>query len=322
MMWWRTDLHDLHRLSDRISTLYVEHTHIDRAENAIILINKERTVRVPAAYLVILLLGPGTRITHGAMNLLGDSATGIAWVGEHGVRYYAGGPTPTSGTRLLQRQAELVTNRTERLRVAREMYARRFPGEDVSTATMQQLRGREGVRVRRLYRHHAERTGVKWTKRDYVPGDAHAAGDDVNRCLSAANTCLYGICHAIIAGLGASPGLGFVHTGGSTSFVNDIADLYKAEVTIPLAFDMTAAGTVEERDIRRAFRDQVADGRLLHRIIADLSDLLAPDDVREVDQKDRNDLWDERRSPVPGGTAYGLLHQIVSGPTITTEQHP
>lgn len=320
-MWWRTDLHDLHRLSDRVSTLYVEHTHIDRAENAIILINKERTVRVPAAYLVILLLGPGTRITHGAMNLLGDSATGIAWVGEHGVRYYAGGPTPTSGTRLLQRQAQLVSNRNERLRVAREMYARRFPGEDVSTATMQQLRGREGARVRGLYRAHSERTGVPWSKRDYVPGDAYASGDDVNRCLSAANTCLYGICHAVIAGLGASPGLGFIHTGGSTSFVNDIADLYKAEFTIPLAFDMAAAGTVEERDVRRAFRDRLTDGRLLHRIIGDLTELLAPDDVREAASVDRNELWDERRTAVPGGTSYGLSHRTVTGPRIEPEQH-
>jgi CRISP-associated protein Cas1 len=320
-MWWRADLHDLHRISDRISTLYVEHTHVDRAENAIVLINKERTVRVPAAFLVILLLGPGTRVTHGAMNLLGDSATGVAWVGEHGVRYYAGGPTPTTGTRLLQRQAQLVTNRNERLRIARLMYAQRFPGEDVSNLTMQQLRGREGVRVRRLYEHHAQRTGVPWKKRDYVPGDAFASGDDVNRCLSAANACLYGICHAVIAGLGASPGLGFIHTGGSTSFVNDLADLYKAEFTIPLAFELVAAGTVDEPDVRRAFRDQLKDGRLLHRIIADLTKLLAPDDEREADRLDRNELWDERDGTVPGNTRYGMQHLTVTGPAVTPQAH-
>jgi CRISPR-associated protein Cas1 len=301
--------------------LYVEHTHIDRDDNAIVLINKERTVRVPAAFLVVLLLGPGTRVTHGAMNLLGDSATGVAWVGEHGVRYYAGGPTPTSGTRLLQRQAELVSNRNQRLRVARAMYAKRFPDEDVSSATMQQLRGREGARVRKLYRYHAERTGVPWSRRDYVPGDAYAAGDDVNRCLSAANTCLYALCHAVIAGLGASPGLGFVHTGGSTSFVNDMADLYKAEYAIPLAFDLAVAGTVDERDVRLAFRDRISDGRLLHHIVHDLGELLAPENDLD-DDRDHNELWDETTGSVAGGVNYQLKHRTVTGPPVEPRRPP
>ena len=85
-MWWRADPHELHRVVDRVSSLYVERTHIDRDENAIVLINKERTVRVPAALVAVILIGPGTRITHGAVNLLGDSGTAVCWVGEHGVR--------------------------------------------------------------------------------------------------------------------------------------------------------------------------------------------------------------------------------------------
>lgn len=193
------------------------------------------------------------------------------------------------------------------------MYQRRFPNEDVSNATMQQLRGREGARVRALYREHSQRTGVPWTKREYIPGDAFAAGDDVNRALSAANTCLYGLCHAVIAGLGASPGLGFVHTGGSTSFVNDIADLYKAEATIPLAFDLAAVGATEERDVRHAFRDRAKDGRLLHRIINDISDLLAPSTTADTD---RNHLWDDAGGVVEGGRNYQLHHQTVTGPRV------
>ena len=61
----------------------------------------------------------------------------------------------------------------------------RFPGEDVSQLTMQQLRGREGARVRRAYRDHSERTGIKWSGRAYDPNDWHS-GDLVNRALSAA----------------------------------------------------------------------------------------------------------------------------------------
>jgi CRISP-associated protein Cas1 len=125
------------------------------------------------------------------------------------------------------------------LGVAREMYAMRFPDEDVSAMTMQQLRGREGARVRRVYRENAERTGVEWSKRNYDP-EQWEAGDPVNQALSAANSALYGVVHAVVVALGCSPALGFIHTGHHRSFIYDIADLYKAELTIPIAFDVAA----------------------------------------------------------------------------------
>lgn len=303
-MWWRADPHDLHRVTDRVSTLYVERTHVDRDENAVVLINKERTVRVPAAMVAVILLGPGTRVTHGAINLLGDSGTAVCWVGERGVRLYASGLGPSRGTHLLERQAYLVSRKNERLDVARRMYAMRFPNEDVSGLTMQQLRGREGARIRRVYQECSKRTGVEWNKRDYRPGQPFAAGDGVNRLLSAGHSCLYGLCHAAIVGIGASPGLGFIHTGSALSFVMDIADLYKAELTIPLAFDLAAKGRVEERDIRLAFRDKVVDGSLLKRVVDDTRNLLAPPDGTPADW-DRNELWDERTGAVPGGVNWG-----------------
>jgi CRISPR-associated protein Cas1 len=97
-----------------------------------------------------------------------------------------------------------VSNQRTRLRVARDMYAMRFPGENTRSLTMQQLRGREGARVRRLYREHAERTGVEWTRRDYDTDD-FASGTPVNQALSAANTSLYGVAHAVIVALGLAP---------------------------------------------------------------------------------------------------------------------
>ncbi len=319
-MWWRAEALDLHRVTDRVSTLYVERTHVDREDNAIVLINKERTVRVPAAMVAVILLGPGTRVTHGAMNLLGDSGTSVCFVGEHGVRLYMGGMGTSRGSRLLQRQAHLVSRKRERLEVARAMYSMRFPGEDVGTQTMQQLRGREGVRVRRLYKEHAKRTGVAWSGRSYVSGDAFAKGDDVNRLLSAGHACLYGICHASIVGLGLSPGLGFVHTGSAMSFVLDIADLYKADYTIPLAFDLAARSMTEERDMRLALRDRFADGRLLHRIVTDVQSLLGV----ELRDQDELALWDDRLGSVAGGVDWSkqgdadlrvpLDHHVVSGP--------
>ncbi|GLW66578.1 hypothetical protein Arub01_48220 [Actinomadura rubrobrunea] len=108
-IWWKAHPHDLHRLQDRVSSVYVERCHVDRDENAVVVINKRETVRIPAALVAVLLLGPGTRITHGAVNLLGDSGTAICWVGQQGVRLYASGLGPARGAGLLHRQAYLVT---------------------------------------------------------------------------------------------------------------------------------------------------------------------------------------------------------------------
>jgi CRISPR-associated protein Cas1 len=302
-IWWKAHPHDLHRLADRVSSVYVERSHVDRDENAVVIINKRDTVRVPAAMVAVMLLGPGTRITHAATCLLADSGTTVCWVGQQGVRMYAAGLGPSRGAGLLHRQAWLVTRTKERLAVARAMYGMRFPGEDVSSMTMQQLRGREGARVRKIYQAHAQRSGVAWTGREYRAGDAFAAGDDLNRLLSAANAALYGICHAVIVGLGASPGLGFVHTGAATSFVLDIADLYKADYTIPLAFDLAAKGLTTERDARLGMRDRIAEDRLLGRIVHDIKALLTPEGT-EIPDEETNELWDEKVGTVAGGVNW------------------
>lgn len=302
-IWWKAHPHDLHRIADRVSSVYVERSHVDRDENAVVVINKRDTVRIPAAMVAVMLVGPGTRITHGAIQLLGDSGTAVCWVGEQGVRLYASGLGPSRGAGLLYRQAWLVTRPKERLAVARAMYGMRFPGEDVANMTMQQLRGREGARVRKQYQLHARRTGVTWTGRDYRPGDPFAAGDDLNRLLSAANAALYGICHAVITGLGASPGLGFIHTGSATSFVMDVADLYKADYTIPLAFDLAARGLSEERDARLGLRDRIAEDKLLGRIVRDIKALLSPDGT-DIPEIDANELWDDKVGTVPGGVNW------------------
>lgn len=326
-MWWLADPQDLHRVSDRISTLYVERCHVDRDENAVILINRERTIRVPAAMIASLMLGPGTRVTNAAIALLANSGTAVCWVGERGVRMYASGLGPSRGADLVLRQAYLVTRKNERLEVARRMYGMRFADEDVSGLTMQQLRGREGARIKKIYREHSKRTGVAWSGREYVPGQPFDAGDDVNRLLSAGHSCLYAVCHAATVGIGASPALGFVHTGSAMSFVLDIADLYKAEYTIPLAFDLAAQGRVNERDARTAFRDKVADGRLMARIVRDIKTLLLGEES-EFRDADVNELWDEKIGSVRGGLNWAADYGDrvsseaffgISGPELETD---
>ncbi len=272
-----------------------------------VIVNKERTVRVPAAMIAAFLLGPGTRITHGAVRLLADSGSSICWVGEHGVRMYAAGLGPSRGAQLVIRQAHLVSHAPERLAVARRMYAMRFPDEDVSGATMQQLRGREGARVKKIYREESRRTGVAWSSRKYRAGDAFAEGDDINRALSAAHACLYAVCHAAIVGVGASPALGFVHTGGATSFVLDIADLYKAETSIPVAFDLVTAGRTEEEEVRWAMRERFRDGQMMRRVVSDVRTLLMNGAESAPEGEDVNLLWDEAVGTVAGGTNWSVV---------------
>jgi CRISP-associated protein Cas1 len=308
-------LSQLVRAQDRLSFLYLEHCVVNRDDNAITATDKRGTVHIPAATLGALLLGPGTNVTQQAMVLLAESGSTAIWVGEHGVRYYAHGRSLARSSRLLEIQANFVSNTRTRLRVAREMYAMRFPGEDTTGLTMQQLRGREGARVRRLYREHAKRTGIDWQRRDYDPDDFDS-GTPVNKALSAANTSLYGVVHAVIVALGCAPGLGFVHTGHVRSFVYDIADLYKADITIPIAFDITARDVADiGTETRRAVRDHMRDGAFLENCVRDIKTLLREDDglieygpeaFEDPDFESRNVvmLWDDNGRAVAGGTNY------------------
>ena len=231
----RPELQALPQISDRMTFIYLERCVLNRQDGAITVTDENGTVHIPAAAISVLLLGPGTKVTHRAMELIGDAGVSVLWVGEAGVRYYAGGRPMTHSSAMLIRQAELVSNTRLHLDVVRKMYCMRFPNEDVSKLTLQQLRGREGARIRAVYREMSHKWDVEWKGREYDP-DNFQDGSPVNQALSAGHACLYGLAHAVIEALGCSPGLGFVHVGHENSFVYDIADLYKAEVTIPLAF--------------------------------------------------------------------------------------
>lgn len=291
-----TAVAELARVEDRVSFLYLERSVIHRDSNAITATDERGTVHIPGAALGVLLLGPGTTVSHQAMMLIADSGASVVWVGERGVRYYAHGRPLARGSKLLDAQAKLVSNRLLRLDVARRMYGMRFPGEDVSELAMQQLRGREGARVKRVYAEHSRRTGVPWTRRDYNVEDFHS-GDPVNQALSAANISMYGVVHSVIVALGCSPGLGFVHTGHARSFVYDIADLYKAEYTIPLAFTLASDPPLDiAAEARRQLRDVLHDGKFLKRCVVDIQNLLLPDESHNEDDVDVVELWDEDRN--------------------------
>ncbi|XVU29156.1 type I-E CRISPR-associated endonuclease Cas1e [Actinoplanes sp. CA-054009] len=306
------ELADLSRAEDRISFLYLERSVIHRDSNAITTTDDRGVVHIPAATIGVLLLGPGTSITHQAIALLADHGATAVWVGERGVRYYAHGRSLAASSRLLIAQAAAVSNRMGRLAVARTMYAMRFPGEDTGKLSMQQLRGKEGARILRIYHENATRTGVAWSQREYDKAD-FTAGDPINQALSAAHTCLYGIVHAVIVALGAAPGLGFVHTGHDRAFVYDIADLYKAEFTIPIAFDLVAEGSTDiSADVRRRVRDRVHDGALLERCVRDIRMLLLrPEPGGEIEEDEEAvRLWDDEGFEVDAGRNYADIGDV------------
>lgn len=300
----RIPLHALPRVQDRVTFLYLEHCVIHRDEGAITARDAEGITRIPAASLAVVLLGPGTSVSHQAMVLLGEAGASTVWVGERGVRYYAHGRPLARSSRLLEEQARRVSAPKRRLAVARQMYCMRFGDEDVSSLTMQQLRGREGARVRRLYREHSGRTDVPWKRRDFVPDDFDAS-DPINQALSAAHAALYGVIHAVIVSLGCSPALGFVHSGTSRAFVFDIADLYKAEVTIPIAFDVVAEG-VEDLGgtTRRRVRDLLFDQQVIERSVRDIHSLLGHAEDEDSLFVDVLTLWDYQGRRVAGGQNY------------------
>ena len=300
----KPELTELTRARDRVTFLYLEHAKLNRQDSAIVVTDSRGTVFVPAAIISVLMLGPGVDVTHRAMELIGDAGMSAIWVGERGVRQYAHGRPLTHSSTLLEAQAKLVSNRQSRVAVARQMYQMRFPDEDVSKLTMQELRGKEGARVRKVYRAASHNTGVPWSHREYTPDD-YAAGSPINQALTAAHAALYGLSYSIIVALGASPGLGFVHTGHDLSFVYDFADLYKAEVTIPIAFDVTAKNPNDEdigRKTRLAVRDAFVDGKLMARMVRDLKSLLGePDEDLLVDNLN---LWDDRLGLQKFGVSY------------------
>lgn len=300
-----TESSDVARISDRLSFLYVERCSVNRDQNALTVTDEHGTVHVPTSQLAALLLGPGSALTHKAISLLAESGVTTVWVGERGVRYYAHGRPLARSTRLLQAQVDLISNRNKRLQVARRMYAMRFPDEATDGMTMQQLRGFEGARVRRAYRSIAQEVGISWKRRDFDPND-FAASDEANQSLTAATACLYGIVQSVVVALGCSPGLGYIHVGKDQSFVFDIADLYKVEIAVPVAFQAVADGPHDDLSavVRRRMRDAFHEQKLLSRCVKDIHHVLGLDDQEEQFDWDILELWDDRGPNVPSGVSW------------------
>lgn len=228
-------------IKDRFSVLFLGRGLLNVDDSAFLWIDSEGDrIQIPVGSVACLLLEPGTRISHAAVHLAAQAGTLLVWVGEAGVRVYSAGQPGGSRSDKLLYQARLALSDDSRLAVVREMFSQRFGAPAPSRRSVDQLRGIEGQRVRRAYKQIAARYGLKWSGRKYDV-KRWEDGDVMNRCLSVATSCLYGVTEAAILAAGYAPAIGFLHTGRPRSFVYDIADIFKVETVIPVAFRCAAA---------------------------------------------------------------------------------
>ena len=267
-------------IKDRVSMVFIQYGQVDVLDGAFVVIDKTGVrTHIPVGSVACIMLEPGTRVSHAAINLAATVGTLLVWVGESGVRLYASGqPGGARADRLLY-QAKLALDDNLRLKVVRKMYALRFGEPAPLRRSVEQLRGIEGVRVRETYKLLAQQYGVKWRARHYDQKQWESA-DVPNRCLSAATACLYGITEAAVLAAGYAPAVGFIHTGKPLSFVYDIADIFKFETVVPLAFRIAAKKTTQpEREVRLACRDLFRSSKLLSHIIPTIEEVLAAGEI-------------------------------------------
>lgn len=260
--------------------VFVERARLDVLDGAFVAVDAEggRT-HLPVGGIACLMLEPGARISHAAVVLAARAGTLVIWVGEGGVRLYSAGQPGGARSDKLLWQASLALDDAARLRVVRKMYSLRFGEDAPQRRSIDQLRGIEGVRVRKSYEILARQHGVSWTRRAYDPDDWQTA-DLPNRCLSAATSCLHGLTEAAVLAAGYAPAIGFLHTGKPRSFVYDIADIYKFDTVVPEAFRIAGQaqkGRLDmppERAVRLACRDTFRRTGFLGKIIPRIEEVL------------------------------------------------
>jgi CRISPR-associated protein Cas1 len=270
------------QIKDRLSFFYVQRGSLTVIDGCLVLTDSDDKTQyeVPARATVTIMVGPGTTVSTEAIRLAAAYGVLITWVGEHGVRCYSAGRPWSDNTEWLEKQVRCYSDSTLTLNVAREMFFRRF-GVRMERRSIEQLRGLEGARVRELYKLKADEYRIPWSGRRYVPGNPTGNTDAPNLALNVANTCLYGLVETGIHATGMSTALGFIHRGARLSFVLDVADLYKMEHIVPLAFSIVAkngrsklAWPTLESDVRRAARDHFRTSKLLDNVVNDATSLI------------------------------------------------
>lgn len=274
----------LPQVKDKYPFLYLERGRLEIDGSSVKWIDADsNVVPIPVATINTLLLGPGTTVTHEAVKIVTTANCSVCWVGEDSLLFYAAGFLPTADTRNLKQQMALATNEASSLQVARTMFAKRFPDAELDGKSINSMMGMEGNRVRALYQQKAEEYGVGWNGRQFTPGKFQLS-DLTNQVLTSANAALYGILCSAVHAMGYSPHIGFIHSGSPLPFVYDLADLYKEQLCIDLAFSLTRemAGRYDKHKVSAAFRKRVIAIDLLNMVTADVNELMGVKHARRT----------------------------------------
>lgn len=262
----------LPRIDDSYSFLYIEHAKIDQEKSSISIHEAEGTTRIPIAKIMTLILGPGTSITHAAVKGLSEGGCSIIWSGAEAERFYTSGYSGNRKSQNILTQASLWADLDSRNKVAIKMYQKRFK-EDITDYSIDELRGLEGFRMKKLYKELSEQYDVPWHGRNYTPGQVYES-DQINQALTLTNQILYGIIHSAIESGGYSTAMGFIHTGYQLSFVYDISDLYKHTTSIPVSFKtVKTPGDDFYQSLRINMRESLKEQKILTSIIPDIKDV-------------------------------------------------
>lgn len=236
---------------------------------------------IPYQAVSMILLGPGTSLTHDVLRLAARHGVLIAAVGEGGVKCYTAPPMGQGRSEVARAHATRWADPKLRLDTARRLYAWRFgrvlPHRDIET-----LRGIEGARIKEAYKLVAQRFGIDWQGRRYDRANPNAA-DLPNQAINHAATFVEAAADVAVAAVGALPPLGFVHEDSSNAFTLDVADLYRVEVMLPLAFGAVKAmreGKADsmEREVRRRAAQEFRRQKLIPKMIDRIKELFDVDD--------------------------------------------
>jgi CRISPR-associated protein Cas1 len=267
--------------ADRHGLLYLEYGRLSVEDGTLRFVAAQSDCFAAGEYAIpyqavsMILLGPGTSLTQDVLRLCARHGTLIAAVGEGGVKSYTAPPMGQGRSDVARRHAERWADPKARLDTARRLYAWRFgrvlPHRDIET-----LRGIEGARMRESYRLVAQRFGIDWEGRRYDRSNPNAANVP-NQAINHAATFIEAAADIAVAAVGALPPLGFIHEDSSNAFTLDIADLWRVDLTLPLAFGAARAyldGKTDnlEREVRkqavRSFRQQKLIPRMIDRVRA------------------------------------------------------
>lgn len=226
---------------------------------------------IPFQSLSMILLGPGSTVSHDALRLMARHGTALIAVGEDGVRCYTAPPLGPDTSEVARRQMRAWSDADgERIEVARRMHALRL-GEVLPRRELDALRGIEGARMKRTYRLVAERFGIDWQGRRYDRSNPLAA-DLPNQAINHASVAVNSAAAIAVTAIGAIPQLGFIHEHSGEAFVLDIADLFRDTILLPAAFKSAKAVSDNptlniERLTRRTTGERLRSERVIPKMI-------------------------------------------------------